>query len=70
MVTTDLQPQVSQMCLELVQLCSSTVGFIISYYIYIYINEYILIKVQMAVSATAGTSTPLAGDYKVDCIGH
>ena len=44
------------------------VGFIISYFIYI--NEYILIKVQMAVSATAGTSTPLAGDYKVDCIGH
>ena len=37
--------------------------------LYILMNI-ILIKVQMAVSATAGTSTPLAGDYKVDCIGH
>ena len=37
------------------------VGFIISYYIYILMNI-ILIKVQTAASATAGTSIPLAGD--------
>ena len=47
---------VSHMCGAL----GSMIGFIISYYIYILMNI-ILIKVHMSVSATAGTSSPLAG---------
>ena len=44
------------------------VGFIVSYYS----NESYTNKStdDKAVSATAGTSTPLAGDYKVDSTDH